>query len=67
MDTMKLETTPTELPDADFWYQDPEQLMIEWERSQMVERNLFWLATALAVVVPAIAIFGLGLMIGMNR
>ena len=67
MDTMKLETTPIQTPDHEFWYQDPEPLMEAWERSQKLDRIFFWVATPLAVVVPALFFTALGLMIGLNR
>jgi hypothetical protein len=67
MDVMKLETTPIRVPDHDFWYQDPEPLLAEWERSQWIEKRLFWLATGLGVSVFALFFFAIGLTIGLNR
>jgi hypothetical protein len=67
MDTMKLPTTPIRTPDHDFWYQDPEPLLAAWERSQKLDQIFFWIATPLAIAVPAIFFTTLGLMIGLNR
>jgi hypothetical protein len=67
MDVMKLETTPIRVPDHDFWYQDPTPLLEAWERTQHIERNLFWLATGLAISVPALFTFIIGITIGLNR